>query len=344
MALFAFRCASDSDSDPESDFVFCAAVRAPRQIPMHFLCARGVLEVEEKHAPPKELFVDCLADRMQAKPYTQSKGAAPAKMKLVAWCLSESVRLELRQKLIRADVVALHQDARQGVLLVRVTACCKRKLEVTSAVLGVVRDFGTTAPDILEATSRIVEEALAPDPRHDDGIDAVADFWPKVEVYDADGASDEQLAGRILVGLMMHPATRQRSTLAPNLRVVVRDRTHAATRIIKAPWSASEFLSQAFLWFKSFAKLLKHSPDLAKRFKTLIDQCPKENFWHCRATALMLHPQIVSSYVIQQSDQAAAAAWLRIIPAWVCPTTNEQHSAAAGSGLLEHRGDDCAGS
>ena len=87
---------------------------------------------------------------------------------------------------------------------------------------------------------------------------------------------------------MMHPETKQRSTLAPNLRLVVRDRTHAATRIIKAPWSASEFLSQAFLWFKSFAKLLKHSPDLAKRFKTLIDRCPKENLQIVRRLSALM--------------------------------------------------------
>ena len=53
--------------------------------------------------------------------------------------------------------------------------------------------------------------------------------------------------------------------------------------------------------------------------KTLIDKRPKDNLQDCQTTAMMLHPQIVSFYVIQQSDQAAVAACLRILPTRVRP-------------------------
>lgn len=231
----------------------------------------GVLELDDKHAPPKQLFLDVLNDRVDGKPYSQFKGSGPSKARQMAWCLSEAARCDLRQKLLRATVVALHQDARKGLLLVRVSACCQKTLEVTSAVLGVLRDFGTTATDILDATVQIMQEALAPDPRKDDGIDAPSVVWPKVEVYDADGASDEQLSGRMLAGHARHPG-RGRLTLAPNLRLVVRDRTHAATRIIKNPWAASRELTLAFQWFRQFAKLLFHSPDLTSRFRQMIQR------------------------------------------------------------------------
>ena len=48
---------------------------------------------------------------MQAKLYTLSDGAALAKIKLVAWCLAEAVRLELR----RMRWLCI-QDVQQGVL------------------------------------------------------------------------------------------------------------------------------------------------------------------------------------------------------------------------------------
>ena len=44
------------------------------------------------------------------------------------------------------------------------TACCKPKLPVASAVLGVLHDFGTMAANVLEGTGRIAQEALASDP------------------------------------------------------------------------------------------------------------------------------------------------------------------------------------
>jgi hypothetical protein len=40
----------------------------------------------------------------------------------------------------------------------------------------------------------------------------------RIELFDADGATDEQRAGRLLMDEL------------PNLKLVIRDRTHAATR------------------------------------------------------------------------------------------------------------------
>ena len=50
-----------------------------------------------------------------------------------------------------------------------------------------------------------------------------------VEVVDADAAADEQRAIRILQGTAQSMAITQRAFF-PNLKVVLRDRTHAATR------------------------------------------------------------------------------------------------------------------
>ena len=114
-----------------------------------------------------------------------------------------------------------------------------KHLARAEGILGVERDYGTKAKDILAATMNIIKgfavnrQRLTDRPLHSGRAasslraDLFEHLKNRIELFDADGATDEQRAGRLL------------GEVLPNLKLVIRDRTHAATRPVTVrppPW------------------------------------------------------------------------------------------------------------
>jgi hypothetical protein len=264
-------------------------------------------------APPSELFGKILEDRIKGLPYSATSSASAlssTKSKKIAWCLHEALRQQSTSALLSSDVIAIHQDVRQGVLMVRFSCCSCKELKVTKGILGIARNFGTTAVDILEATMGIVRSAFhasqgpasSPPAKQSDCNSASGalqsltdDFWAKVELFDADGAQDEQLVGKILGGASRDPSGKHVQAVACNLRVQLRDRTHASTRVLKLPWLCDQYWSETFTWFTDLARLIRNSSDLSSRFKVAVSRQRAQPFKSGRLVDLSFAKQRMSS-------------------------------------------------
>ena len=160
--------------------------------------------------------------------------ASGEKVQLMAWCLSEAQKDSEQACLRNAQCIAIHQDAREGVLMVRYTSVDHR-LSCHAGLLGLAQDFGTKSKDVYNATLQIMRSfctcrvpvgRLCPAGPGVFDQDLYEHIKAHIELFDADGARDEQRAARLLRG----GSTVENLEHLPNLKVIVRDRTHAATR------------------------------------------------------------------------------------------------------------------
>ena len=159
---------------------------------------------------------------------------------MIGWCLYEAVRDRDRAFLKKASKVSIMQDARGPMVMTRYDACgsSKRRLEVRRGVVSLMD------PDILKAapgaqsladgvvagltalaTRRAPHCNLRPPrdpPSTDHGL--FAHIKQHVEMFTADGAVDEQLAGRLLSAACQSTG----EPLFPKLRFVLRDKPHAS--------------------------------------------------------------------------------------------------------------------
>lgn len=202
-------------------------------------------------APPVAAFEAVLADRQRGVAYRQTARATAGAEKAlqITWCLAEALKDVDRAALRSSQSIAIHQDMRGSLLCIRF--CCADSFQARRGILGMASDFGTSAAEIRTATLDIVSKACTPrsrPPRRSQGpqespiVDEslFSHVCATIEIFDADGASDEQKAGRILAGKAGAPAAFQ------NLTIVLRDRTHAATRPAANQWVLSLVL---LVWF-----------------------------------------------------------------------------------------------
>ncbi len=156
------------------------------------------------------------------------------------FCLAESKRKLQRAFLAKSAVLVLHQDVRDGKLLVRFRAS-DHALHVARGILGCERleSFGVGAHGLAKACRAIIQKAstalfgaphllasrcarAAPNLCR-----ALEDHIAKhVEVLNADAAADEQAAARLLG----KASTQQLQPYFPNLKLVKKDATHAVKR------------------------------------------------------------------------------------------------------------------
>jgi hypothetical protein len=127
------------------------------------------------------------------------------------YCLAEAQRDETRKNLLEAICISIAQDKRNTRFLMRYK-CCNERLEVVSGILTHARDVSDVqhqgADSVRRATILGIEHACSklagPDSsEHKKSILDRALFEvvvQKVECFAADGASDEQRAGRELAG------------------------------------------------------------------------------------------------------------------------------------------------
>lgn len=193
-------------------------------------------------APPLELFVAVLRDRRRGLSFRASgKGELPGgpvkeeKIVRLTWCLGEALLDEDREFFGRPGVVlAIHQDVRADFLCCRYASCCPHDLTRREGVLGLIQDAGGSSAELAEATSVMFQQICTPrlsPPRRSKQLKPptadptlLAKLTASVELFVADGASDEQKAGRILAGKSSSAPS------LPNLKAVIKDKTHAMVR------------------------------------------------------------------------------------------------------------------
>ena len=198
-------------------------------------------------APSETMFRAILDDRVAGKPYRQAcQEAAAAKSARMTWCLGEALREDERRFFRSVVTVAIHQDAQGPKLCVVYSAASKT--ETRTGILGMAQHFGTDSKEIKAATLQIMKEACTRRLRPPRGAvcESTVDFElfsrlkTRVELFDTDGASDEQKTGRLLAG---HDGP---CGDFPNIKVQLQDKTHAATRLTLKPWLADPFLRETF--------------------------------------------------------------------------------------------------
>ncbi len=155
------------------------------------------------------------------------------------WSVFEALRDSERKFLDTATSVALHQDERKGLLTARYVAC-DANLTVRRGVLHATRlEGGTGSAELALALERGIERFAAErrnmagtnkrrlvPPAADDAF--VRRLCRKIEVYTADAAADEQLAGRLFMPTSGRSLPGMQTM--PRLKFVARDKAHASRR------------------------------------------------------------------------------------------------------------------
>ncbi len=175
------------------------------------LLGQGTLP-EDEAVPAHKDWVAVLEDTLHGNA-TSTHGVANSfggkKMHKMQWCLAEAKRDMHRCRLKESLCISISQDKRDTRFLLRFR-CANAQLEVTQGVLALSRDVNDVqhagADGLRRATLKGLEKACTPSkppfgstgdaPKFDRALfDEVA---RKIEVFAADAANDEQLAGREL--------------------------------------------------------------------------------------------------------------------------------------------------
>jgi len=226
-------------------------------------------------APPHEQFRVVLTHLLDKGAHGKLKRMAPDalpswdKRRRMEWCMAEAKRKGDREFLQQATVASLMADARGGSLLVRLAAS-DVQLNTRAMTLGLKHHYGSANEDAQKAIMTVIADMSTshrgapprgwglPQPLAEYDANLAAHVAEIVEVFTADAASDEQLAGREL----QHPSSGSPSPL-PNLKLVIRDKAHASRRLLSRPWVVDVFLKTTLdtLLFKkkSIVRLIQHS-------------------------------------------------------------------------------------
>ena len=160
------------------------------------------------------------------------------KLSKMRWCISEALRRLDRKALGNAKCISLSRDERDGRLSIRYSAA-DAELNRRRRWLGQARGFGTGAAAITEATATVIRLLATPGygaPGHDRSAAvcdaALADhIFRHIESVTVDAASDEVLSGELIRGGGLRgSAAAAALAITPNLRFILRDKTHGARR------------------------------------------------------------------------------------------------------------------
>ena len=203
-------------------------------------------DVDLSGSPSQEHFLDVLKAVREGK--SAGNNGIPHigkrwKIRNMKFCLAEAKRSLIRSSLRDAKVIALHQDCRAAKLAVRYVSV-DSKLQVSRGVLGcldLTKFNGSDALGLRDATLKIIYDASVPFHHAPSGKvkrrleEHVFDnIVATIELFDADAASDETLAGRLLRGI--RPGSDEESAFTsafPNLKVCNRDKPHGARRTVR---------------------------------------------------------------------------------------------------------------
>ena len=181
--------------------------------------------------------------------------------------LADSVFDFDREFVKKSTVCHLQQDARKLRLLTFFT-CADSTWDSRSGILWSKKDAGSTSSDICEATAYSLGKFWTPLRGQFDG-DGAQHHCDIVEHFGADGAGNQQTAGRLMKGKGLDGLHR----IFSNCQQLEIDVTHGSTRLLKRPWHANEHMKQVFqtfIWSKTnLVNIIQHSPELTKRFHQL---------------------------------------------------------------------------
>ena len=217
--------------------------------------------LSQKTAPSKAHFLKVLQNVRvnNSRTFIDQIGGS-FKIRRMVWCLAEAWRSHHRQQLRRATTIALHQDKGAKRLHLRFTAA-GTDLKRYSGVVGLQTMVGGHA-EIIKTTEEIVRRFCTPgacrvpnEHERKTGTTIQCELDNKlfnhmrcaVHVWNADAASDCQLAGRIVQGNSQ--LQRGRGTFE-NLKLVTWDTTHASRRLTSRPWKTDPYI------YKSLCSLL----------------------------------------------------------------------------------------
>ena len=201
----------------------------------------------DQHSCPSQVEWFSVLDSKDPKKVARDK-----KLNVMRWCLASAFRRQMRDFAREALCISVQQDARGNRFLSRFKMV-NAKLDILQGTLSLARHKATIeqpgsvgirrrtmlALENLANTSlpptyssvKPVSAQLAPvDPT------VYRDIVAKVECFAADAAADEQVAGRelssalVLAGPDPLPLQDVMEQSLPNLKVIQRDRAHAAQR------------------------------------------------------------------------------------------------------------------
>ena len=249
-------------------------LRAHANTAAHVLAEGG--SVEKTSAPTENDFRSVLQSRRQGDSHNKLDKAVSLsrdRNKQLAWCLAEATRYFWRKCLSHAKCIALHSDGANRLHCVSFNCLHEKTLEMSWGTLGIVRDCGTGSAAIEGAVLACIDKFCTEKTGAPRGLNTSARLLPELKsrilerthLFNADGASDEQRAGRWLMQSL------------PGLKWRTRDKTHASRRIITKPWAADRYLAGTFDLFiaakDSPTRLIENSDDIKRIFAK-----------HCRST------------------------------------------------------------
>lgn len=150
-------------------------------------------------------------------------------------CLFEAICNARREFLSKAQTVMILRDESKGYLLIRIMACDDEFNQMVFP-LGLRFASGGDAFNIQDATREIIDEFCTPLVALPGGTALepkalAARIKSKLEAVCVDSAANELKASRLMM-----------KSIAPNLKVIVRDHAHASRRLLSRPWHADEHL------------------------------------------------------------------------------------------------------
>ena len=169
-------------------------------------------------------------------------GISPEKFRKLKWCLAEAHRRIWREFLSGEKVtLALHQDGRKQWLCVKFTACDWQleRMQGLFSMLDTSKSLTQRAEVLRDAAKQGIKNfctpRLAPPqlpkplPRQPTDTALADKIYNATEIFNADAAADEQLAGQML---RTKPQDSDMGTdCFPNILIVHKDKAHAARRL-----------------------------------------------------------------------------------------------------------------
>jgi len=237
--------------------------------------AEGILP-----APPAEEFAMLLTRIRKGELESTCRGDRQ-KQTTMSWCLFEAQREKERNFLANAVCLSVAQDASiRGPLLLTRYVACGPSLERVSGILRVADAQRISGAEDLAnsvfkgfrdmATARRPHPTMMQPARPAKRLKTLEAHLASItEVFVADGAADEQLAGRMLHGARAASDGKR----LPNLRLVARDKPHSARRLLQRTLPCDPFirrLMSALLWSRrSLTRLVQHSAHWREKFRQL---------------------------------------------------------------------------
>ena len=162
-----------------------------------------------EHLAPSICKFMAVLESLRSAGATCMTGIGSLKIRKMLQCLAEAKREYVRQSLIEAESISVTQDVRSPQLLVRYTAC-NADLNRTSSVLGQcdlsADGFDHSAVGVYMGTMYIVCK-LDMRPNGSSPSDVLDAAMNKTEMFAADAAYDEQLAGTRIHFAMMYSSS-----------------------------------------------------------------------------------------------------------------------------------------